>query len=217
MKQLYMKLLSIQEAIDNLHKNKQGMNYKYVDGSSVLSEVRPLMNANKIILKQEVLSFNNTRIDYRTSAGKEKSEILTSVQFRFTWVDCESGEVDENLFGANGMNDWDKGIGSAMTYAERYFLLKYFHIPTDADDPDVLGQRGGSATPPTTNQQPNNNTNQPEKWLNVLDKEKNFTKEWINIQKGISEKTITSVADVRKHYRVSKETEAKINELLNIK
>ena len=55
---------------------------------------------------------------------------------RFTWIDCETGEKDENLFGANGQNDWEKGLGSALTYAERYFLLKFFHIATDADDID---------------------------------------------------------------------------------
>ena len=55
---------------------------------------------------------------------------------RFTWIDCETGEKDENLFGANGQNEWEKGLGSALTYAERYFLLKYFHIATDEDDID---------------------------------------------------------------------------------
>ena len=55
---------------------------------------------------------------------------------QFTWVDCETGEKDVNLFGANGQNDWDKGVGSALTYAERYFLLKYFNIATDEDDID---------------------------------------------------------------------------------
>ena len=55
---------------------------------------------------------------------------------RFTWIDCDTGERDENLFGANGQNDWEKGLGSALTYAERYFLLKFFHISTDEDDID---------------------------------------------------------------------------------
>lgn len=55
---------------------------------------------------------------------------------RFTWIDTESGEQDVNLFGANGQNDWEKGLGSALTYAERYFLLKFFHIATDKDDVD---------------------------------------------------------------------------------
>ena len=55
---------------------------------------------------------------------------------RFTWIDSETGETDINLFGANGQNDWEKGLGSALTYAERYFILKYFHISTDEDDID---------------------------------------------------------------------------------
>ena len=55
---------------------------------------------------------------------------------KFTWIDSETGEKDENFFGANGQNGWDKGVGSALTYAERYFILKYFHISTDEDDID---------------------------------------------------------------------------------
>ena len=39
------------------------------------------------------------------------------------------------------MNDWEKGLGSALTYAERYFLLKYFHIATDEDDIDNTGRK----------------------------------------------------------------------------
>jgi hypothetical protein len=66
---------------------------------------------------------------------------------RFTWIDCETGEKDENLFGANGQNDWEKGLGSALTYAERYFLLKYFHIPTDEDDIDNSSRKGVSKVP----------------------------------------------------------------------
>ena len=72
----------------------------------------------------------------KTKNNPNKSEILSKVMMKFTWIDVESGEKDENLFGANGQNDWDKGVGSALTYAERYFLLKFFHIATDEDDID---------------------------------------------------------------------------------
>jgi hypothetical protein len=94
------------------------------------------MNELGLLLKQEVLSIENTRQDYTLKSGTNKSEILSKLSMRFTWIDCETGEEDENLFGANGQNDWDKGVGSALTYAERYFLLKYFHIATDEDDID---------------------------------------------------------------------------------
>lgn len=133
---LYSKLLEIQKRINGLGKDKSGNNYRYVTGDKVLGEIKPIMNELKLLLKQEVISIENTRQDYGLNSGKTKSEIHSKVMMRFTWVDCETGERDENLFGANGQNDWDKGLGSALTYAERYFLLKFFHIATDEDDID---------------------------------------------------------------------------------
>ena len=132
---LYSKLLNIQKGIAGLAKDGKAYGYEYVTGGKLLKELRPLMDKEGLILKQEVLSVTNTRQDYRTKSG-EKSEILSLVNMRFTWIDTETGEKDENLFSATGQNDWDKGIGSALTYAERYFLLKFFHIATDEDDID---------------------------------------------------------------------------------
>ena len=132
---IYEKLLTIQKRINGLGKDKATYNYKYVTGDKLLGEIKPMMNDLGLLLKQEVLSIENTRQDYSTAKGN-KSEILSKVMMKFTWIDVESGEKDENLFGANGQNDWEKGLGSALTYAERYFLLKYFHIATDEDDID---------------------------------------------------------------------------------
>jgi hypothetical protein len=132
---LYQKLLHIQTKINGLGKDKSTYNYKYVTGDKVLGEIKPLMNQLNLILKQEVVSIENTRQDYLTKSGS-KSEVLSKVMMQFTWIDCATGEKDVNSFGANGQNDWEKGLGSALTYAERYFLLKYFHIATDEDDID---------------------------------------------------------------------------------
>jgi len=132
---IYQKLHKIQTHIMGLGKDKSTYSYKYVTGDKVLEHVKPLMNELGLILKQEILSIDNIRQDYATKNGN-KSEINSKVMMRFTWVDIETGEKDENLFGANGQNDWDKGVGSALTYGERYFLLKFFHIATDEDDID---------------------------------------------------------------------------------
>ena len=138
---IYIKLLTIQQKINGLGKDKATYNYKYVTGDKLLGEIKPMMNDLGLLLKQEVLSIENTRQDYqlvdnKTGVIKNKAEILSKVMMQFTWIDCETGEKDVNLFGANGQNDWEKGLGSALTYAERYFLLKYFHIATDEDDID---------------------------------------------------------------------------------
>ena len=146
---IYKKLLEIQKAVDSFVKDSIGPNgnYKFTSGSKVLGKIRPLMNENGLILKQEVLDLENTRIDYETKYSGNKSETLSKAKLKFTWVDVETGEKDENLFFANGMNGWDKGLGSALTYAERYFLLKYFHVPTDEDDIDNKKdeEQGGTA------------------------------------------------------------------------
>lgn len=137
---IYQKLLKIQQHVNGLAKDKKANSYSYVTGDKVLEHIKPLMNELGLLLKQEVLSIENVKIDYRTGIGtayeKPKSEINSKVMMQFTWVDCETKETDVNLFGANGQNDWDKGVGSALTYGERYFLLKYFHISTDEDDVD---------------------------------------------------------------------------------
>lgn len=137
---LYQKLLEIQKQVIGLGKDKSGGSYQYVTGSKVLEYIKPLMNKYGLILKQEVIDISNERQNYIVGFGtpkqREKSEILSTCKMRFTWIDCETGEKDENFFVANGQNDWDKGVGSALTYGERYFLLKYFHIATDEDDID---------------------------------------------------------------------------------
>lgn len=52
-------------------------------------------------------------------------------------------------------------------------------------------------------------------WLNVLDKKRNMTPQWLNVVDAINNSKINSIDDVRKHYKVSKETEEKLNEILN--
>jgi len=132
---IYKKLHTLQTKVKGLGKDKSSHNFQYVTGNKLLSHIRPLMDELGLLLKHEVLSVENTRIDYKTKYA-DKSEILSAVSMRFTWVDVDTGETDVNLWSANGQNDWEKGLGSALTYGERYFLMKYFHIATDEDDID---------------------------------------------------------------------------------
>jgi hypothetical protein len=161
---LYQKLHHIQCEILGLSKNKKSFGYSYVNGDKVLEYIKPLMNELGLILKQEIISIKNKRHDYQTGSAekknlKDKSEILSKVMMRFTWIDTDTGEKDENSFGANGMNDWEKGLGSALTYGERYFLLKFFHIATDQDDIDNPDRKPQAASqtqaPQQTAPQPN--------------------------------------------------------------
>ena len=138
---LYQKLVEIQKTVRGLGKDANASSYQYVSGSKVLDFIRPKMDELGVLLVQQVDDIQNERIDYAVKSGN-KSELLSRVMMTFTWIDAESGETLPVKFGANGMNNWDKGLGSALTYAERYFLLKFFHIATDEDDVDALPERG---------------------------------------------------------------------------
>ena len=133
---IYKKLLAIQKELKGLSKDKKSFNYDYVTGNKLLGFIKPIMNEQGLILKQEVTKVETERVQYKTSKGAEKDEVLYKVWQKFTWVDIETGDKDENEFFSSGMNEFEKGLGSALTYAERYFLLKYFHIATDEDDID---------------------------------------------------------------------------------
>ena len=131
----------VQAATRALAANTEGQTgaarYNYVSGAKLLGVIRPLMDKLGLILTQEVVDIKNEPITYMTRNG-EKTEMFTTVHIRFTWVDTDDGSQVVNDFFANGMNAWDKGLGSALTYAERYYLMKTFHIATDEDDVDAL-------------------------------------------------------------------------------
>lgn len=135
------KLLKIQQATRSLQANAEGQTgaarYNYVSGSKLLGIIRPKMDELGLILTQEVIGIDNQPTTYQTSKGV-KTEMFTTIHLRFTWLDAEDGSTITNEFFANGMNAFDKGLGSALTYAERYYLMKTFHIATDEDDVDAL-------------------------------------------------------------------------------
>lgn len=143
---LAQKLLELQKTVVKLSKNEKGYDYKFVSGSKLLSFIRPAMDELSLLLVPDTVSVDQQIVktleaipasgNYKGRA--EKYEILVTLTKTFTWIDAETGESLKTTFISQGCNGWDKAIGSAETYAERYFILKFFHIATDADDVDMV-------------------------------------------------------------------------------
>ncbi|MBQ6959226.1 MAG: ERF family protein [Bacteroidales bacterium] len=138
---LYKKLLEMQKAVVGLTRDKSGNSYQYVSGDKVLGIVRPKMDSLGLILVPEIEDSSFTRHDYTLVDNKgnarQKSEIFCALKLKFTWIDIDTGETLVCRWASSGQNNWDKGLGSALTYGERYFLLKFFHVATDKDDVDA--------------------------------------------------------------------------------
>jgi len=134
-KTLYQKLLAVQKAVNYLQAVNEGHQYKYVGSSDVLAPIRTAMDEQGLLLFAEVL-------EHATEEGKQR---FTELVVKFTWVNADKpDEREEFLWYGQGLDTGEKGVGKALTYAEKYFMLKFFHIATDKDDPDRFQQeRGG--------------------------------------------------------------------------
>lgn len=132
---LPQKLLAIQRAVDGLIKDGKNTSDKYdfASGENVLERFRPLMNEHSLLLIPRVTAASIHEGTTRSGTAR----FLTELHFDMTWLDAQSGETLIVPWYAQGVDlAGEKGVGKAATYAEKYFLLKFFHVPTKKDDPD---------------------------------------------------------------------------------
>lgn len=129
------KLLEMQKAVDQIIKDGQNTSDKYdfASDENVLGKFRPLMDELGLLLIPKVTSANIREGTTRSGTAR----YLTELGLTMTWVDIDSGEELDVPWYAQGVDlAGEKGVGKALTYGEKYFLLKFFHIPTKRDDPD---------------------------------------------------------------------------------
>jgi hypothetical protein len=128
---IYQKLVEVRKAVPYLQKEAKGHQYNYVSSSQVLAAVRKKMDEVGLLLIPSVVD-KEVHID-----GKN---IFTELKMEFTWVNAEKpDETIKTPWYGQGMDiAGEKGVGKALTYAEKYFLLKFFNIATDKDDPDAF-------------------------------------------------------------------------------
>lgn len=139
---LIEKLFEIQKTVTYLQKNATGYQYKYAAGTDVLAPIRGKMDELKVMLFPKVRSAKAERGEATDDKGKVKIQFFTQVEIDMVW--CNVDDPADTLtvpWYAQGVDPAEKGVGKAWTYAERYFLLKFFHIPTDNDDPDRFQER----------------------------------------------------------------------------
>lgn len=139
---IYRKLIEVRKSVPYLKKDNQGYKFKYVSSSQTLGALRDAMDNQGLLL---VPSVTNSEIrDHQTSKGDH--EYFTALDITFTWINSENPE--EKIiccWTGQGLDAGEKGVGKALTYAEKYFLLKFFNIATDEDDPDSF--QGNDAAP----------------------------------------------------------------------
>lgn len=137
---LFQKLVEVRKSIGSLHKDANGYNnnYQYVTGSQILSKIQDAMNYYNVLLFPKVLTQELSKREYTTKYGKNVIEYTVFGEMTFTWIDADNPteQLEVPFAYAGSQDDMARALGSALTYAERYFLIKSFNLPTDGEDPD---------------------------------------------------------------------------------
>ncbi len=135
---LHQKLIEVRKAVPYLQKENEGYQFKFVSSSQTLGAVRGVMDDVGVLLVPRVTGIEVR--DHATSKGGH--EYFTCLVMEFTWVNAENPEdtIVCPWYG-QGLDSGEKGVGKAMTYAEKFFILKFFNIATDQDDPDAFQEK----------------------------------------------------------------------------
>lgn len=145
---IYQKLAKIRKPVEVLQKNKSGYGYKYVTEDVILSKITGLMDKLGVSLVPNIVKGTTVVEPYgysktkSTKDGKiyeEKvNEILIHCDMEWHWVNNENPDdrviVPWAMVGQQ--SDASQAFGSGLSYASRYFMLKYFNVATSDDDPD---------------------------------------------------------------------------------
>lgn len=159
---IYEKLVEVRKTVEYLQKEAKGAQYSYVSSSQVLGSLRAKMNELGLLLIPRVTGHNlleSTVEQKNKETGdvfKRTTTYFTELDMIMTWVNAEKpAETIECPWYGQGVDiAGEKGVGKALTYAEKYFLLKQFNIPTDKDDPDSFQEKHDPKPQPSPNAKP---------------------------------------------------------------
>lgn len=145
-KNIYQKLLAIATEIETVAKNLEvgtgSFSYKAVGEADVLRAIKPLEKkygiysypAERKIIESGVIE--NENIDNKTHEKVIKRNLYERIETTYRFVNTENPQeyIDIVSYG-DGIDSQDKSVGKAMTYADKYALMKAYKIVT-GDDPD---------------------------------------------------------------------------------
>ena len=212
---IYQKLIEVRKSCEYLKKDNKGYQFSFVSSSQTLGTLRAAMDEHGLLLVPRVVD-HETR-DHETKKGEH--EYFTIATMSFTWINAANPEEQiECLWFGQGLDSGEKGVGKAMTYAEKYFLLKFFNIATDKDDPDSFQKKVDDAqtTPKDKAKQDLSNHAANEKASSLCDEiDKCMTNDTLIAWGKANKKQIESLPETQKAkvYSYWKQIEAMILEV----
>lgn len=162
---IYQKLAQVRKSIPVLYKKySESLKAKVMSSEDLLQEINEHINNAGLFLVTEqveepvIVRHTEDKEKWDNYAKKQISYKSTTyeanVKLKYTWINIDNPEekLSLNWFctAINQQGDPAKSIGAALTYSEKYFLLKFFNIETSKDDPDFKKVENNSNVPEVT-------------------------------------------------------------------
>ncbi len=118
----------------DLMKCENGANFRAVSESAILDAISPVLNENGIYY---TVSVKESHLDIKEMATAKgaKYVFVATVVLMVNFFDHEGIHLAHTEAVGMGIDDGDKAMGKAYTYAFKYALLKVFRLRY-GDDPD---------------------------------------------------------------------------------
>jgi len=135
---IHQRMLKATDEIERVVKGLKvdsgnGKSYKAVSEVDVLEAVKPVEIVNGIYSYPIHRTITETAVLTKSSGANWQFMRIETV-YRFVNIDDPKDYVEVITYG-DGLDSGDKAPGKAMTYADKYALLKAYKIET-GDDPD---------------------------------------------------------------------------------
>lgn len=150
---IYQKLIEVRKEVPYLQKDSQmtqGQQYKYNSSSQVIGAVRKKLDELNILLITKIIDkrVHMDTIEFEESKNgsnkpKRTTTFFTELDLMMVWVNGEDPKemIEIPWYGQGIDTAGEKGVGKALTYAEKTFFLKEFNIATDQMDVDAFQER----------------------------------------------------------------------------
>ena len=141
-KNIYQRINEAKHSMEGFIKDSKGYQYNYVSGSQVLHKLNPELYKHGINITFKTSDAKYEAVNVVVK-GKEKTEYIVSLNVHYTITNTDRIEekIESTIFAIGQQDDPSKALGTALTYSERYFLMKFFGLPTDEDDADARQKR----------------------------------------------------------------------------
>mgnify|MGYP000554933233 CR=1 FL=1 len=137
---IFEKMLNITNEIANVNKNltvgEGKSSYKAVGEADILKAVKELEFKYRVYSYPANREVIESTMYTTTNNYGEKNNIFSRIKTTYRFVNIDKpDEYIETITFAEGIDTQDKGSGKAMTYSDKYALMKSYKIIT-GEDPD---------------------------------------------------------------------------------